>query len=1198
MCPHCSRSFKSRGGLGKHLTTCNGHSQHPPATTSDITCPRCTRSFQSKRSLSMHLRHCPITPPEEDDESQQGDPPPCKTPEPADCSDLDQFSATSPLLNQHSAGGSTVDLSSTELSSSSNSLPAHSPAFTPNDMTNSNLCLAPRMLFFPASAKKSWSKADEAIELMLQAESPSFNKLSTKNMMSTLVKAVTTYFSQPTPEERPEARPKAKPHEHEIKRLRRELRTLRKNWRRHRNEPPESTLQLRQAFHAAHRRLKRLTSDSRTSKLNQKRQSTLRQFRADPFRFGQKLFKPKNETKPAFDADAAYNHFVNCYSDDDRSSVFEALDDLPACDDPTSAFKQCPPSFSELTSVLKRKRNNSAPGPNGIPYIVWKMCPSLQKRLLTVICKVWKNKIVPSSWQQAVIILLHKSGPAEDPANFRPIALTNCDGKIFFSIVAGRITSYMRNNKYFDGLTQKGILPGIAGCIEHATLSHEAIRDARLHHQNICLAWLDLRNAFGSVKHMFIQTCLSRYHFPPSLCRLVFNYYEALTAKVLVSKSNLTKPFHYAIGVFQGCVLSPALFNICFQPLLDTIGKVSTSCGWSYTFKSDPTINRDVSAFADDLELCSWQPKLCQAQISICDRYLSWSRTMQARPNKCFSAAMRQSNSIGSSGVTGYDRFDPCLSIAGGRIQYLDDGDFKYLGRLLNTTASEITSRTQLQAKLKTLLSIVDDSLLPGTSRLWLYHHFVVPKLSWAFLTLDLTLTFVKKLQAMAVAFLKKWSGLPRCANTAILFVGDQRRPGLKVHNLCTFWKQQQGVKFEFLRKSLDPRCRKLHDIILARQGKWKRRFAPAVEVACATTVVESNTAAMSRPSSIRQGLGFSSNTSTSPPSNSTLRHQVSSHLRAIDVEEQLSRLKTLQLQGRWLEWSGLMNLDLSWQQLIHNWSDAELRFALQATTNTAPTPLNLRRWGVQSVDPSCQLCGRPASLRHILNACPSALHQGRYTWRHDSVLRIMKRHFFSFWQSTSTQNAITQRANLSSQPYIRFVPAGSVPRRPDRYQTHSSNLHNRHPMSSSKALLLNANDWEFLFDLGDSQLVFPPEIAVTTQRPDIVIFSRSKKAVLLIELTVPLEDRVTAGHTRKENRYAALVQQCSENGWFARCFAVEVGCLGYVSPSLLHCLESLGIPSSTSRKLRNECSRVAHRCSYVLFLRRKCTEWTSWSMG
>ena len=94
---------------------------------------------------------------------------------------------------------------------------------------------------------------------------------------------------------------------------------------------------------------------------------------------------------------------------------------------------------------------------------------------------------------------------------------------------------------------------------------------------------------------------------------------------------------------------------------------------------------------------------------------------------------------------------------------------------------------------------------------------------------------------------------------------------------------------------------------------------------------------------------------------------------------------------------------------------------------------------------------------------------------------------------------------------------------------------------------MLNSNDLEFLFDLGDSQLLFPPEIAVTTQRPDIVIFSRSKKAVLFVELMVPLEDHVATGHTQKEKRYAGLVQQCTENGRFAHCFAVEVGCLGFL---------------------------------------------------
>ena len=37
----------------------------------------------------------------------------------------------------------------------------------------------------------------------------------------------------------------------------------------------------------------------------------------------------------------------------------------------------------------------------------------------------------------------------------------------------------MLNNSYFDGQTQKGFLPGIAGCVEHVCLTGEALRDAR-----------------------------------------------------------------------------------------------------------------------------------------------------------------------------------------------------------------------------------------------------------------------------------------------------------------------------------------------------------------------------------------------------------------------------------------------------------------------------------------------------------------------------------------------------------------------------------------------------------------------------------------------------------------------------------------------------------------------------------------------
>lgn len=61
-----------------------------------------------------------------------------------------------------------------------------------------------------------------------------------------------------------------------------------------------------------------------------------------------------------------------------------------------------------------------------------------------------------------------------------------------------------------------------------------------------------------------------------------------------------------------------------------------------------------------------------------------------------------------------------------------------------------------------------------------------------------------------------------------------------------------------------------------------------------------------------------------------------------------------------------------------------QLSFILRAGSDTLPHPLNLKRWKIQC-DWKCQLC-LPITV-HFLNGCPSALQQGRYAWRHDSVL-------------------------------------------------------------------------------------------------------------------------------------------------------------------------------------------------------------------
>ena len=50
------------------------------------------------------------------------------------------------------------------------------------------------------------------------------------------------------------------------------------------------------------------------------------------------------------------------------------------------------------------------------------------------------------------------------------------------------------------------------------------------------------------------------------------------------------------------------------------------------------------------------------------------------------------------------------------------------------------------------------------------------------------------------------------------------------------------------------------------------------------------------------------------------------------------------------------------------------------------PTPANKNKWF--KTEDKCKVCGEEGTLQHILAGCKVALHQGRYKWRHDKVLK------------------------------------------------------------------------------------------------------------------------------------------------------------------------------------------------------------------
>jgi len=163
----------------------------------------------------------------------------------------------------------------------------------------------------------------------------------------------------------------------------------------------------------------------------------------------------------------------------------------------------------------------------------------------------------------------------------------------------------MLDNNYISHV-QKGFKASTPGCLEHSFAMFEALLDAKSNQRKIVVSWLDLKNAYGSVRHNLIQFALNWFHVPKFIRELIHDYYEKLCAQVRV-KDKRTPFFSFDIGLFQGCVLSCIVFNCVFQMLLDLIAPLSQANG--YKFKELSVVLHD-QAFADDLSILTSTPGL------------------------------------------------------------------------------------------------------------------------------------------------------------------------------------------------------------------------------------------------------------------------------------------------------------------------------------------------------------------------------------------------------------------------------------------------------------------------------------------------------------------------------------------------------------------------------------------------------------
>lgn len=231
--------------------------------------------------------------------------------------------------------------------------------------------------------------------------------------------------------------------------------------------------------------------------------------------------------------------------------------------------------WREVVTELRKSKNRSATGPDGIPAEWLKMalaneeeCESPKTELGKALYKLykaqWQLGLVPADDLVSIVVSLFKKGDRTDIGNYRGLSLSNHKNKVFNAVITSRLTNYLEVN----GLLcpeQSGFRPG-GETIEQVISLCEVVRRRSLEGKETYLFFADMRKAFDMVPHGALLAKLKALGITGPILEVLTDTYRRAKAQVRVEHS-FSRQYALGRGTRQGDVPSPILFNVFINDL-------------------------------------------------------------------------------------------------------------------------------------------------------------------------------------------------------------------------------------------------------------------------------------------------------------------------------------------------------------------------------------------------------------------------------------------------------------------------------------------------------------------------------------------------------------------------------------------------------------------------------------------------------
>ena len=361
----------------------------------------------------------------------------------------------------------------------------------------------------------------------------------------------------------------------------------------------------------------------------------------------------------------------------------------------------------------------------------------------------------------AVIVPLYKGkGDVYECGNYRGISLLSVVGKVYGRVLINRIRD---KTEGVISEVQSGFRRG-RGCTDQTFAVREICEKYLKKGKDVYFAFLDLEKAYDRVDRDAMWNVLRLYGVGGKLLKAVKSMYAGSKACVRVG-NEMSEWFTVRVGLRQGCVMSPWLFNLYIDGVVREVNARVLGRGVELIDANDNAWQLNQLLFADDtVVVADSEEKLCQ----LVNEFGRVCKRRKLRVNVGKSKVMRCTN--------GED---------GNRLNVVLDGEvleevsqFKYLGSVIAADGgveADVRHRVNEGCKvLGAMNGLMKNRGLEMDVKRGLYEKVVVPTVTYGSELWGMKVSERRRLNVFEMKCLRSMAGVSRLDTLKNKEVGER----------------------------------------------------------------------------------------------------------------------------------------------------------------------------------------------------------------------------------------------------------------------------------------------------------------------------------------------------------------------------------------------------------------------------------------